>query len=217
MRKTHVVVLAVVAIAIVLAIGAVSAYAGLGSDVTAPTTTTDAVASYWDSATIVATATDAEGIAYIYHELDNGVVRLATITGKPASAQLTIPTDKDKLAAGTHTLKYWAQDANGNVEAQKVVTFEIVVDSVKPTTSASKATVVRNRTATLKYKVTDAEPTKGTATVWIKIKNSHGKTAKTITAGSVAVNESAESDVPLQARQGDVHVLRLRDRRLRQL
>ena len=190
MRKTHVVVLAVVAIAIVLAIGAVSAYAGLGSDVTAPTTTTDAVASYWDSATIIATATDAEGIAYIYHELDNGVVRLATIAGKPASAQITIPTDKDKLAAGTHTLKYWAQDVNGNVEAQQVVTFEIVVDSVKPTTSASKATVVRGRTATLKYKVTDAEPTKGTATVWIKIKNSQGKTVKTINAGSVAVNES---------------------------
>jgi hypothetical protein len=188
------VVLAVVAIAIVLAIGAVSAYAGLGSDVTAPTTATDAAASYWDSATIVATATDAEGIAYIYHELDNGVVRLATITGKPASAQLTIPTDKDKpLAAGTHHLKYWAQDVNGNVEAQHVVTFEIVADSVKPTTSASKATVVRGRTATLKYKVTDAEPTKGTATVWIKIKNSHGKTAKTISAGSVAVNESLKA------------------------
>ena len=193
MRKTHVVVLAVVAIAIVLAIGAVSAYAGLGSDVTAPTTTTDAVASYWDSATIIATATDAEGIAYIYHELDNGVVRLATITGKPASAQLTIPTDKDTLGAGTHTLKYWAQDANGNVEAQHVVTFEIVADSVKPTTSASKATVVRGRTATLKYKVTDAQPTKGTATVWIKIKNSHGKTVKTISAGSVTVNESLKA------------------------
>lgn len=193
MRKTHVVVLTVVAIAIVLAIGAVGAYASLGSDVTAPTTTTDAAASYWDSATIIATATDAEGIAYIYHELDNDVVRLATIAGKPASAQITIPTDKDKLTAGEHTLKYWAQDVNGNVEAQQVVTFEIVADSVKPTTSASKATVVRGRTATLKYKVTDAQPTKGTATVWIKFKNSHGKTVRIISEGSVTVNESLKA------------------------
>ena len=49
-RKTHVLVLAVVAIVIVLAIGAVSAYGSLASDVTAPTTTTDVAASYWDSA-----------------------------------------------------------------------------------------------------------------------------------------------------------------------
>ncbi len=126
MRKTHLVVLAIVVAAILLAIGAVGAYADLASDVTPPTTTTDAVADYWDAATIVATATDDEGIAYMYHELDNGVVRLATIDGKPLSAEITIPTAKDDpLSVGTHTLKYWAQDVNGNVEAQQTVTFTI--------------------------------------------------------------------------------------------
>ena len=43
MRKTHVLVLAIVAIITVLAIGAVSAYGNLASDTTAPTTTTDVV------------------------------------------------------------------------------------------------------------------------------------------------------------------------------
>ena len=53
-------------------------------------------------------------------------MRLATIAGKPLSAQVTIPTAKDEpLAAGTHKLKYWAQDINGNVETQHVVSFTV--------------------------------------------------------------------------------------------
>ena len=66
--------------------------------------------------------------------------------------------------------------------------FEIVADKVAPTTTAAAASVVRGRTATLKYKVSDVEPTKGTAAVSIKIKNTRGKVVKTITAASVAVN-----------------------------
>ena len=188
-RKTHLTVLAIVLAVAVLAVGAVGAYAGLADDATPPVTTTDAVADYWDAATVVATATDAEGIAYSYHELDNGVVRLAKIDGKPTTASITIPTDKDTpLAVGDHTLLYWAQDANGNVEAQQSLTFTIKADTVAPTTSATAASVVRGRTATLKYKVNDAEPTKGTAKATIKIKNSRGKVVKTINVASVAVN-----------------------------
>jgi hypothetical protein len=182
-------VLAVVAIAIVLAIGAVAAYGSLASDVTPPTTTTDAVDSYWDTATITATATDDEGVRYIYHELDEGVVRLTTFDGSPLTQDLTIPTAADTpLAVGTHKLKYWAQDVNGNVEAQHVVTFTIVKDTAAPTTTAYATSVVRYRTATLKYMVNDADPTKGTATVTIKIKNRAGRVAKTIPAVVKTVN-----------------------------
>lgn len=183
-------VLGVVLAAIVLAIGAVGAYADLASDATAPTTTTDVAASYWDSAAITATATDDEGIAYIYHELDEGIARLAIIADGPLSAQLAIPTAQDSpLAAGTHKLKYWAQDINGNVEAQQTVTFEILKDTVKPTTSAWSVAVVKGRVATLKFKVTDPEPTKGTATVMVKIKDRAGKVVKTMSAGVREVNE----------------------------
>jgi hypothetical protein len=194
-RKTHILVLAVVTVAIVSAIGAVGAYGNLASDSTAPTTTTDAVASYWDNASIVITAADDEGIRYIYHELDEGVVRLATIDSAPLSAQVAIPIEtEDELAVGTHKLKYWAQDINGNVEAQHTLTFEIVADTVKPVTSATSVSVRRGRTATLKYKVTDAVPTKGTAKATIKIKNSRGKVVKTINAGvkNVNVNQTAK-------------------------
>jgi hypothetical protein len=184
-------VLAVVAVAIVLAIGAVAAYGSLASDANAPTTTTDVAESYWDTATITATATDDEGVRYIYHELDEGVVRLATVDGSPLTSQITIPTAKDTpLAVGTHKLKYWAQDINGNVEAQHVVTFTIVKDTAAPTTTAYAASVVRYRTATLRYMVNDADPTKGTATVTIKIKNSAGRFVKTIPAAVKTVNEA---------------------------
>jgi hypothetical protein len=188
-RKTHLAVLGVVLAAILLAIGAVGAYADLASDVTAPTTTTDVAASYWDSAAITATATDDEGIAYIYHELDEGIARLATIADGPLSAQISIPTAMDSpLAPGPHKLKFWAQDINGNVEAQQTVTFEIVEDTVKPTTSAWAVAALRGRVATLKYRVNDPEPTKGTAAVSIKIKNRAGKVVKTLSAGTKSVN-----------------------------
>jgi hypothetical protein len=188
-RKTHLMVLAIVLAVAILAVGAVGAYADLASDANPPATTTDAVAQYWDTATIVATALDDEGIAYIYHEFDNGLVRLAPIDDKPLSAQISIPTDKDMpLAAGTHKVKVWAQDINGNVEAQQTVTFEILKDTVKPTTMAWYAAVLRGRVATLRYKVGDAAPTKGTATVVIKVKNRAGRVAMTIKAGAKTVN-----------------------------
>ena len=92
------------------------------------------------------------------------------------------------LAAGTHKVKVWAQDINGNVEAQQTVTFEILKDTVKPTTSAWVATVLKGRVATLKYRVNDAEPTKGTAAVSIKIKNRAGKVVTDHESGAKTVN-----------------------------
>jgi cytochrome c len=282
-RKTHLVMLAIVAAAIVLAIGAVSAYASLASDTTAPTTVTDVAETYWNTAVITATATDDEGIAYVYHELDEGVVRLAPITGKPLSTQITIPTRMDDpLATGTHKLKYWAQDINGNVEAQHVVTFTVGsdtakpvttvtgatdgawykagmtvhlaaaddagesgvkelsyaldgvativaaegdatvptvagahaiayhatdvagnveaektftvnVDTSKPMTSAAAASVVKGRTAKLKYRVTETGPSAGKAAVVIKVRNHRGKVVKTIKASQVTVNAAVSA------------------------
>ena len=295
MRKTHVVVLAVVAVVIVLAIGAVSAYGNLASDTTAPATATDVATAYWNTVTITATATDDEGIAYLYHELDNGVVRLATIAGKPLSAQITIPTAHDSLAAGTHKLKYWAQDINGNVEAQHSVTFTLSTDAAKPettatgatdggwykaavpvhltaadeaggsgvkdltysldgaadvivsgasaaadvtvpavagahaiayhasdvagnaedattltvnvdlskpVTSASAASVVRGRKATLKFRVTETGANAGKATVVVKVKNRAGKVVATVKPGLVAVNTSATAKFTCKLAKG---------------
>jgi hypothetical protein len=206
-RKTHIVVLIVVALAAVFAFGAAGAYGDLASDTNAPTTTTDAVASYWDDAVITVTATDDEGIAYIYHELDEGIAHLSTVEGSPTSASISAPlkfhsTEHKNPGVGTHTLKYWAQDINGNVEAQQTVTFEIVADGVGPVTSAQAVSVRRGRIATLKYMVSDAEPTKGAATVAFRIKNLRGRTVKIINAGVQDVNTALTAKFRCTLRKG---------------
>jgi large repetitive protein len=277
-RKGTRLALLVVAVVVILAVGAVSAYAALADDTTAPVTTSDAVASYWNSAAIELTATDAEGVAYIYYRIDGGITRLyrvaagvlhttATISdagdhtiafwaqdtagnvethkqvaltvradkAAPVTSatgavngrwyKATVPvalaavdeTDGSGVAAisyswdaapqptvvlaatadagfavdaatvnGPHVLSYWAGDVAGNVETAKTLTVNI--DTVKPTTSAPYvATATRGKTATLKYKVTDASPSAGKATVVIKVKNSAGKVVKTLNAGLVGV------------------------------
>jgi hypothetical protein len=278
-RKTHLTMLAIVAITVVLAVGAVSAYADITTDAQAPVTTTNAGASYWNTVAITATATDNEGVAYVYSRVDGGPVRLTTIAGGPASTDVTIPAAADlPLAAGSHELEYWAQDVNGNVEAQNEIGFTVVsdtakpvtaatgatdgrwyktavtvhlvasdgadesgvselsysldgaaptvvgatadvlvpavagphtityhatdvagnaeaektftvnIDTAKPVTTASAASVIKGRTATLRYRVTETGPNAGKATVVIKVKNRAGKVVKTIKAGSVTVN-----------------------------
>src|SRR5665811_797625 len=118
----HITILVVVA-AIVLGIVAVGAYAALADDTTPPVTTSDAAASYWGAATIRLTATDAEGVAYIYSKIDDGIARLFTVgTGSPAASVVIVAP-----AAGsvTHKLQYWAQDTAGNVEARTTTTITV--------------------------------------------------------------------------------------------
>jgi hypothetical protein len=137
-RKTRKLALVIAAVAVVMGVGAVAAYAALADDTTPPVTTTDAAAAYFndDDVVVTVTASDNEGVAYIYHELDNGVVRLFKVAG--GAAQTTAPWDYDRpLPLGEHTLKYWAQDVNGNVEAQHVITFAVKTDNAAPTTTVS--------------------------------------------------------------------------------
>lgn len=282
MRKTHRLLMIAIAVVVLLGVGAVTAYASLATDSTPPTTTSNATATYWNDATIHLSATDNEGVAYIYHKLDDGVVRLYTVgTG---AAEVNAPLNSSGThvvpAPGSHTLVFWSQDVNGNVETKKTVTFDVEADHAAPTTTASgadddvwrtsaatihlaaddgvgsgvasitstldggapvvanaastdvaiatdgvhtltynaadvlgnteadksitvkidsvtpapkatnAASARRGRTATLKYRVDDALPSSGTATVVIKIKNRAGKVVKTLNVGVVNVNEA---------------------------
>ena len=90
-------------------------------------------------------------------------------------------------AQGEHWLHYRSIDMAGNTEADKALMFGI--DTVRPVTIApSAASAVRGRTATLGYKVTDALPNAGTATVTIKLKNRAGALVKTLKLGVRTVN-----------------------------
>ena len=137
MREARHITILVVVAAIVLGIVAVGAYAALADDTTPPVTTSDAAASYWGAATIHLTATDAEGVAYIYSKIDDGIARLFTVgTGSPAASVVIAAP-----AAGsvTHKLQYWAQDTAGNVEARTTTTITVKTDPTAPVTTATGA------------------------------------------------------------------------------
>ena len=189
MRKTHLTVLAVATAVAILAIGAVAAYAGIASDSRSPSRrrTRSRVTGTRPPSRSPRPTTKASRTSTTSWTAT--LCASATIDGKPLNAAVAFPTAKDAtVGVGTHTLKYWAQDINGNVEAQQALTFEIVADTVAPVTSATAVSVVRGRKARLRYRVNDADPNKGTATVVIKIKNRSGKVVRTIRAGSKSVN-----------------------------
>ena len=128
MKKTRHLMIVIAAAAILLSIGAVGAYAGLTDDATPPVTTSDVATSYAGDVIFQISSTDAEGVAYVYHRFDKGVAGLYTVATETVSpaVQITVPTEKDtKLSIGTHTVKFWAQDVNGNVEAQNTATFTV--------------------------------------------------------------------------------------------
>lgn len=293
-KRKHLVALVVVA-AVILAVGAVTAYAQLATDTTPPTTSADVAATYWGPATITINATDNESVAYIYYRLlqagtpapDQPYIHLYRASSNTGQAQTTITVPAPASGSATYTLQYWAQDATGNVETPpNAATFTIKTDTIAPTAVASgvtanawynhsvtvtvtatdnpggsgvasiatelnggspvvtdgstatvvipvdatthandgantvkfwatdvagnveaaqtitvnidtrapapqapySATATRGRTATLKYEVADASPNSGTAAVVIKVKNSAGKVVKTLNFASKPVN-----------------------------
>jgi len=81
----------------------------------------------------------------------------------------------------------WAVGAGGLVEA--TACGGSVPDTVPPTTQApSSASARRGRNATLKYRVTDALPNNGLATVTLKVKNRAGRVKMTLPQYVKAVN-----------------------------
>jgi hypothetical protein len=115
-------------------------------DLTAPVTTSNAVASYISTAAITFAATDAggSGVAHTYYKLDGGV----------QIESLSVVTS----VLGTHTVEFWSVDGAGNTETpHKTATFSVVApaDKTAPvTTSDALASYVG--TATIMLVATDA-------------------------------------------------------------
>ena len=83
-------------------------------------------------------------------------------------------------------------------------------DFARPTTTAYAASVKRLHKATLAYRVTDARPTCGWATVTIKIETVTGKkvkTVKTIAAGVQPVNKKLKAVFTCHLRRGSYRIV----------
>jgi hypothetical protein len=182
-RKPLLVLLAVVA---VLGVGAVSAYAGLADDVTPPVTTSDAAETYWNDAVVNLSATDDEGVAYIYNELDNGVVRLHAVNG--GAAQTDAPHEWYRpLKPGKHTLRFWSQDVNGNVETPQTVKFAVKTDKTAPVTSAAGADEGGWYRASVAVTLTATDPGDGSGVVTLEYVIDGGAPTVVSAASAVAV------------------------------
>ena len=105
-------------------------------DVTAPVSTSNAVASYTNRAEVTITATDDQsGVAYIYFRVNNGSTRTTPIGVDGYAKAVVKPTS---TGTTSYTLTYWAQDREGNTEApEKVVTFSVTADGWVSTNTPS--------------------------------------------------------------------------------
>ena len=121
-------------------------------DSIAPTSTSNAAATYAAPGTITFTATDNPGgwgIASIRYALDGAATQ--TIT---AAATTNVPfvTSIPTGGSGPHTLRFWAVDRNGNVEnTVNVASYTVASDTTKPHTTTNivpKYTGVANITLT---------------------------------------------------------------------
>jgi hypothetical protein len=124
------------------------------TDAVAPTTASDAVATYTTSAAIHLTATDntgGSGVASTHYRLDGGID--------------TVGTTVSTTVVGSHTLVFWSVDKAGNVEAAKTVNFAVAAapttppstttDTVAPVTTSNAKTSYRG-SAVITLKAADA-------------------------------------------------------------
>lgn len=101
-------------------------------DASAPVVTSDVVASYDETATILVSATDNFELVSISYRLDGEATVTVPATGRTAETSATTST------LGEHTFSYWATDASGNVGEPVTATF-VVLDAVAPTVSCDAA------------------------------------------------------------------------------
>jgi C1A family cysteine protease len=147
------------------------------SDLTAPTTTVSGIPAGWSpaavKATFKATDTGGSGIGMTLFRIDSNPERQGTVA--------TVSLE------GIHTLYFHSVDMAGNPESDNSATVKI--DTHHPTTKALVAVSANHRaTATLTYKVVDAAPNGGTATVTIKVKTLTGHVVKTYLLGTKNVD-----------------------------
>lgn len=149
----------------------------IGDDVNAPTTTATGFDSAWHSkaVTVSFAATDnpgGSGVAYTEYSRDGGVIWIK-------GTSLTIAAPADHSNDGPQRILFRSADKAGNLASTH--RGAVKIDTRKPRPLANRAaSVLRGRTATLRYYVSDPRPGSPSATAVIKIRTLAGRSVKTI-------------------------------------
>lgn len=158
-----------------------------GSLTTTPTTTATGVrngAWYANAVQASLTAAKAPGgpaVASITYSVDGR----SPTTVQGTSADVTVPASG--AVNGPHVLTFHATNVDGGSEPDNSVTVNL--DTKKPETKAlAGATAKRHHAATIRFRVDDAPPNGGTATVVISVENAAGRVVMTAHLGRVQVN-----------------------------
>jgi len=162
------------------------------SSISSLTSSTNAVSAHWyadstptfswaGSPTLAAVAPTVTGYSYL---LDRHLFAFPPRTVMTTETTFTAPP----MADGLWYFHLRAQGDDGIWGPVK--TYAVRIDTHRPTTKAPyAASVTRGRRAYLKYKVVDAAPNAGWATVTIKIRNAHGHLVKSLKLGKRSVNK----------------------------
>jgi hypothetical protein len=133
-------------------------------DRTAPTTTSDAAASYAGTATVSLVATDGvggSGVRYTYYRIDTGAQTLGT------TLKVLAPTSG---APVSHTIYYWSTDYAGNIETTKSATFSVsMMPDATPPTTTSNAVATYSRPSTITLTAVDNPGGWGVANTYYKL------------------------------------------------
>ena len=127
------------------------------TDSIAPTTTSNAVATYNNSATITLSATDnagGSGVATTYYRVDGGT--------QTAGTSVTVST------SGSHTLEFWSVDVAGNIETPHKTASFTVADITAPVT-VSDALFAYVNSATITLTALDNPGGSGVATTYYRV------------------------------------------------
>ena len=158
-------------------------------DTTPPAVTAGGYDAAWHNhpVSLTLTASDAEsGVRCIWWSRNDDPSRYQLLG---YSGQLTVKAPADHSWDGDNAILYYGEDNAGNYPDPVTTHCHVKIDTRKPTTKAPyAASVVRYRTATLRYKVVDARPGSPTASGTIKVKNRAGKVVKTLTFTAKPVN-----------------------------
>lgn len=161
-------------------------------DTTPPTTTVSGLGTGWTNRTVTLAFVAIDnaggwgmvgGPAVTEYSTDAGV------TWTPGEQLVIVADTANHTTDGEYPLQVRSTDAAGNTGTVKSATLRI--DTRRPVPKAlSYTTTMRNTRTPLDYRISDARPNGGWATVTIKIKDLGGKLVKELSPGRKPVNKN---------------------------